>query len=198
MIKNTILITDVLDRYAGVTITGAKTTRKSFNISCPYHHDRNPSFTVYTETNTFFCWSGCCNGRSGDVIDVVKLSRKVDTKEAIKILIYDYELKGPSNKQAKEWQKKRANRRQTAALQKQLNQKLISSIDTLKRIESKAKLGLSSIKTIEDMEQTGELYHVTTLVNYWLDCLMDHDPVLQFQTLQEVDSFFVKLKMKTE
>ncbi|MDO6848751.1 CHC2 zinc finger domain-containing protein [Priestia megaterium] len=198
MIKNTILITDVLDRYAGVTITGAKTTRKSFNISCPYHHDRNPSFTVYTETNTFFCWSGCCNGRSGDVIDVVKLSRKVDTKEAIKILIYDYELKRPGNKQAKEWQKKRANRRQTAALQKQLNQKLISSIDTLKRIESKAKLGLSSIKTIEDMEQTGELYHVTTLVNYWLDCLMEHDPVLQFQTLQEVDSFFVKLKMKTE
>ena len=151
MIKNTISITDVLDRYAGVTIPGAKTTRKSFNISCPYHNDRNPSFTVYTETNTFFCWSGCCNGRSGDVIDVVKLSRKVNTKEAVKILIYDYELKRPGNKQAKEWQKKRANRRQTAALQKQLNQKLISSIDTLKRIESKAKLGLSSIKTIEDM-----------------------------------------------
>ncbi|MGU3394063.1 CHC2 zinc finger domain-containing protein [Priestia sp. D51] len=198
MIKNTILITDVLDRYAGVTVTGAKTTRKSFNISCPYHNDRNPSFTVYTETNTFFCWSGCCNGRSGDVIDVVKLSRKVDTKEAIKILIYDYELNRQSNNQAKEWQKKRANRRQTAALQKQLNQKLISSIDTLKRIESKAKLGLSSIKTIEDMERTGELYHVTTLVNYWMDCLIEHDLVLQFETLQEVDRFFVKLKMKTE
>lgn len=187
-----------MDRYAGVTVTGAKTTRKSFNISCPYHNDRNPSFTVYTETNTFFCWSGCCNGRSGDVIDVVKLSRKVDTKEAIKILIYDYELNRQSNNQAKEWQKKRANRRQTAALQKQLNQKLISSIDTLKRIESKAKLGLSSIKTIEDMERTGELYHVTTLVNYWMDCLIEHDLVLQFETLQEVDRFFVKLKMKTE
>lgn len=198
MIKNTILITDVLDRYAGVTITGAKPTRKSFNISCPYHNDRNPSFTVYTETNTFFCWSGCCNGRSGDVIDVVKLSRKVDTKEAIKILIDDYELKRQGNKQAKEWQKKRANRRQTAALQKQLNQKLIASIDTLKRIESKAKLGLSSIKTIEDMEQTGELYHVITLVNYWLDCLTENDPVLQFQTLQEVERFFVKLKMQME
>lgn len=198
MIKNTILITDVLDRYAGVTITEAKTTRKSFNISCPYHNDRNPSFTVYTETNTFFCWSGCCNGRSGDVIDVVKLSRKVDTKEAIKILIYDYGLKRQGNKQAKEWQKKRANRRQTAALQKQLNQKLISSIDTLKRIESKAKLGLSSIKTIEDMEQTGELYHVTTVVNYWLDCLIEHDPVLQFQTLQEVERFFIMLKIQME
>ena len=198
MIKNTILITDVLDRYAGVTVTGAKTTRKSINISCPYHNDRNPSFTVYTETNTFFCWSGCCDGRSGDVIDVVRLSKNVDTKEAIKILISDYGLKSPESKQTKEWQKKRANRRQTAALQKQLNQKLIFSIDTLKRIESKAKLGLSSIKTIEDMEQTGELYHVTTLVNYWLDCLIEHDPVLQFQTLQEVDRFFVKLKMKTE
>ncbi|WP_418056044.1 CHC2 zinc finger domain-containing protein [Priestia megaterium] len=52
--KMTILITDVLDRYAGVTITGAKTTRKSFNINCPYHNDRNPSLTVYTDTNTFF------------------------------------------------------------------------------------------------------------------------------------------------
>lgn len=128
----------------------------------------------------------------------MRLSRNVDTKEAIKILISDYGLKRPESKQTKEWQKKRANRRQTAALQKQLNQKLISSIDTLKRIESKAKLGLSSIKTIEDMEQTGELYHVTILVNYWLDCLIEHDPVLQFQTLQEVDRFFVKLKMKVE
>lgn len=198
LIKNNILITDVLDRYAGATITGAKTTRKSFNISCPYHNDRNPSFTVYTETNTFFCWSGCCDGKSGDVIDVVRLSRNVDTKEAIKILITDYGVKISENKQTKEWQKKRANRRQTAALQKQLNQKLIASIDTLKRIELKAKLGLASIKTIEDMEQTGELYHVTTLVNYWLDCLIEHDPVLQFQTLQEVERFFVTLKMQME
>ncbi|MEH7569278.1 hypothetical protein [Priestia megaterium] len=129
---------------------------------------------------------------------MVKLSRNVNTKEAIKILISDYDLKRWSKKQAKEWQKKRANCGQTAALQKQLNQKLISSIDTLKKIEKKAKVGLSSIKTIEDMEQTGELYHVTILVNYWLDCLIEHDPVLQFQTLQEVDRFFVMLKMQME
>src|SRR4051812_46825235 len=107
-IKNTIPIIDVLELYAGINFPHVRTNREKFNIRCPFHNDRNPSFTVYTDTNTFRCWSRCNEGKPGDVINIVELSRNVDTKEAIKILITDYGLKKSNSEQAREWQKKRA------------------------------------------------------------------------------------------
>ncbi|OKL35373.1 CHC2 zinc finger domain-containing protein [Domibacillus mangrovi] len=195
-IKNSIPITDVLDRYAGANFAGARTNRERFNIRCPYHNDSSPSFTVYTDTNTFRCWSGCNDGRPGDVIDIVKLSRGVDTKEAIKILIADYGLESPDSDQAKEWQKKRASREQTAALKKELRRKVMEAIDALKQVEQMAKETLSTIKTVEDLDRVGGLYHVTSQIDYWLDCLTESDPLIQVRTLQEVDRFLEKTNMK--
>lgn len=37
------------------------------NCPLPDHEDRTPSFTVYPETNSWYCF-GCCRG--GDVIDL--------------------------------------------------------------------------------------------------------------------------------
>ncbi|ARI78810.1 CHC2 zinc finger domain-containing protein [Halobacillus mangrovi] len=54
-ILDTVSITDALERYENVSFVNPKSQRKRFNIRCPYHNDRNPSFTVYTETNTFRC-----------------------------------------------------------------------------------------------------------------------------------------------
>ncbi|MBU8572165.1 hypothetical protein KM900_16590 [Bacillus subtilis] len=119
LIKNSIPIMNALERYTGVKFLNTRTNRRQFNIRCPYHNDRNPSLTVYTETNTFRCWSGCNNGRSGSVIDIVMLSRNVNIKDAIKLLIADYELEiskvGKVGKVGK-WQKKREYRKQSVLL----------------------------------------------------------------------------------
>ena len=64
-IKSTIPIDDALERYAGVNFMKAKTNREKYNIHCPYHSDRSPSFTVYVSTNTFKCWAGCNDGHWG-------------------------------------------------------------------------------------------------------------------------------------
>ncbi len=50
---------------------------------CPFHPDRHPSFTVYPETESFFCF-GC--GKGGDKIEFVKLMENCGFKEAKKKL----------------------------------------------------------------------------------------------------------------
>lgn len=51
---------------------------------CPFHQgDRTPSFTVYPETQTFFCF-GC--DAWGDVVDFVKRIRGLSNEEAVAYL----------------------------------------------------------------------------------------------------------------
>ncbi len=50
---------------------------------CPFHEDRNPSFTVSPETGRYKCWS--C-GEGGDIFTWVMKTQNVDFKEALQIL----------------------------------------------------------------------------------------------------------------
>ena len=51
---------------------------------CPIHQDKsNPNFTIYPETNSFFCFS-CRAG--GDVIKFWMLYKEIDFKQAIREL----------------------------------------------------------------------------------------------------------------
>lgn len=50
---------------------------------CPFHNEKTPSFTVYPESGSFYCF-GC--GAGGDVFSFVKLIENLDYIEAIKLL----------------------------------------------------------------------------------------------------------------
>ena len=50
---------------------------------CPFHNEKTPSFTVYPENGSFYCF-GC--GAGGDVFSFVKLIENLDYIEAIKLL----------------------------------------------------------------------------------------------------------------
>jgi hypothetical protein len=51
---------------------------------CPFHNERHPSFYVYPETNS--CWCYGCN-QGGNVINFVELLHGYSFKEAVKYLI---------------------------------------------------------------------------------------------------------------
>ena len=51
---------------------------------CPFHSEKHPSFYIYPETNS--CWCYGCN-QGGDVINFVRLLHGYSFKEAVKYLI---------------------------------------------------------------------------------------------------------------
>jgi len=62
-----------------------KKAGKQLTGRCPFHNDKTPSFYVYEESNSFYCF-GCHAG--GDVINYVELSQNVNFREAVKILTH--------------------------------------------------------------------------------------------------------------
>ena len=54
-----------------------------FVCCCPFHKEKTPSFTVYSETQSFSCF-GC--GQSGDLIQFVMLYNNLSYREALKVL----------------------------------------------------------------------------------------------------------------
>jgi hypothetical protein len=63
--------------------TKLKRVGKNLVGLCPLHQERNPSFYLYPETNSFWCY-GCQKG--GDVIKFVELIHGYSFKEAVKYL----------------------------------------------------------------------------------------------------------------
>lgn len=64
---------DTLLRRSGKTFTGR----------CPLHDDRSPSFYIYPETNSFYCF-GCNQG--GNTIDYVMQKDGLDFKRAVQFI----------------------------------------------------------------------------------------------------------------
>ncbi|MDL2294210.1 DNA primase [Ruminococcaceae bacterium OttesenSCG-928-D13] len=71
-------ITELIRSY--VQLKRAGRTEKGL---CPFHNEKTPSFVVYPETASFYCF-GC--GTGGDAITFVKLIQNLDYVEAVKFL----------------------------------------------------------------------------------------------------------------
>lgn len=67
-------------------ISSYVTLRKRGNTSiglCPFHNEKTPSFTVYEDTQSFYCF-GC--GVGGDAVTFVKKIENLDYLDAVKLL----------------------------------------------------------------------------------------------------------------
>ncbi len=60
-----------------------KRAGKNLKGLCPFHNEKTPSFTVYPENGSFYCF-GC--GVGGDVFTFTKLIENLDYIEAVKLL----------------------------------------------------------------------------------------------------------------
>lgn len=54
-----------------------------YKMICPFHEDKDPSFVIYPETNSWWCF-GCNNG--GDSIEFIKILYDISFIDALKYL----------------------------------------------------------------------------------------------------------------
>lgn len=71
-------IVDVISPYVDLRTRGALATGL-----CPFHNEKTPSFTVYINTQSFYCF-GC--GMGGDAIGFIKNIENLDYAEAVTLL----------------------------------------------------------------------------------------------------------------
>src|SRR5919107_1267468 len=74
-----VLVIDLADRLAGPGKMRRVGKTWATNCLLPNHEDRTPSFVVYPETNSWYCFS-CLRG--GDVVELARLAWGYDEREA--------------------------------------------------------------------------------------------------------------------
>lgn len=82
-------IDSVIGNYVNLVRSG-----KDFVALCPFHSEKTPSFHVYTETQSFYCF-GC--GAGGDAITFTKKIENLEYIEAVKLLAQKGGLEVPEN-----------------------------------------------------------------------------------------------------
>lgn len=71
-------IVDVIGAYVPLKRRG-----RLYTGICPFHNEKTPSFTVYADTQSYYCF-GC--GAGGDVITFIKQRENLDYIEAVRLL----------------------------------------------------------------------------------------------------------------
>lgn len=64
-IKENISIVKALEQYTHVKVPNPN--HRSIRAKCPFHSDSSPSMAIYSNTNTFNCFTGCNDRRVSDV-----------------------------------------------------------------------------------------------------------------------------------
>ena len=82
-------ITDVVSAYVSLKRRG----RNMVGL-CPFHGEKTPSFNIYTESESFYCF-GC--GVGGDVISFIMKIENLDYVEAVKYLCQRSGMEMPEN-----------------------------------------------------------------------------------------------------
>lgn len=77
--KEAVPCIDLADRLAGAGKFRKVGSTWTTNCVLPGHEDRVPSFVVYPETNSFYCF-GCLRG--GDVVELARLAWGYDERDA--------------------------------------------------------------------------------------------------------------------
>ena len=82
-------ITDIVSSYVTLKKRGATLVGL-----CPFHNEKTPSFTVYPDTQSFYCF-GC--GAGGDTVTFIKKIENLDYIDALKMLSQRAGLQMPSD-----------------------------------------------------------------------------------------------------
>ena len=198
ILKGTLRIAQVLEFY-GVEV------KRGNKALCPFHNDKNPSFAIYPEQNTWHCF-GCKAG--GTVIDFVMAYCDLDALEAAKKLDTDFNLGlfgyEPSQEELKKLPETRkqgqAYKGLADAFEAYMNQSFIILCNYYHLLmDRKAAL---APKTPEELDGVSPLFvdacHQADYIGYLIDCLQcaDYDGQIQFYKThrKEVEAIAANVK----
>ena len=74
------------------TYVDLKRRGRTYVCNCPFHSEKTPSFTVFPDTQSFYCF-GC--GAGGDVITFIQQIENLDFMDAVKLLAQNSGLTVP-------------------------------------------------------------------------------------------------------
>lgn len=101
-LRNANPIDGIMGSYVQLTRRG-----RNYICSCPFHSEKTPSCTIFTDTQSFYCF-GC--GAGGDVITFTMKIENLDFSEAVKLLAQRAGLELPQNSKADSQYAKRKTR----------------------------------------------------------------------------------------
>ncbi|HEX77621.1 MAG TPA: DNA primase [Dehalococcoidia bacterium] len=79
-VKQKVDIVELVAQY----VPSLKKVGKSFRALCPFHAERNPSFYVFPERQSWHCFGGC--GVGGDIFAFIMKKENIDFGEALRLL----------------------------------------------------------------------------------------------------------------
>ena len=95
-------IEDVIGSYLTLKRNGSR-----YTACCPFHNEKTPSFTVFTDTSSYYCF-GC--GAGGDIITFVMNRENLDYVDAVKLLASRAGLPLPEDRGISDGKKKARER----------------------------------------------------------------------------------------
>jgi len=101
-LRNANNIEAIMGNYVQLTRRG-----RNYVCSCPFHSEKTPSCTIFTDTQSFYCF-GC--GAGGDVITFIMKIENLDFSEAVKLLAQRSGMELPQNSSADSQLAKRRTR----------------------------------------------------------------------------------------
>jgi DNA primase len=142
--KEGVPVIDLADRLAGPG--NMRRIGKTWTTNCllPNHEDRSPSFVVYPETNSWYCFS-CLRG--GDVVELARLAWGYDQRDAhvaAAMLLMEFDHEVPERPPS--WFRKQERQRHTRAAIEEAKKNIV-------RRRLFRHLILPLLDTIEDEEE---------------------------------------------
>jgi len=155
-------IVEVISQYADLKKAG-----RTFRALCPFHSEKNPSFFVYPEQQSWHCFGACNTG--GDVFSFIMKKQGIDFGEALHLLAERASISIPSrfDRDTRKDEKERLYQVNQAAAQ-YFHNLLLNSSEAEKTRAYLSDRGFSS-KTVTDFQLGFSLNSWEALKQYLME-----------------------------
>ena len=171
MIKNNIV---QVIQQEGISL---KKFARRYKALCPLYHENTPSFTVYPDTQSFYCF-GCNEG--GDVIDFIMKLKGMLFTEALAYL----GINSDNGCKPAKRDRKMLLKRRLVGVVRQWEKRYYDKLAFIYRTFNKTK---AKFKMMEEAEKFADVYRIMSICEYHMDILYYGDDETKYELFLEVE-----------